>query len=139
MLFFQQFYFVAIRIIYESHLTTRGKYFPPAGGPDLDAIFFELIAKGDEIRNRNSYVHEVFRYLQVVIGGPCEFIGVLVAGQFEMGDVIAGWGFICAALDHKAEVRAVPVGRSIEVTDADSSVKENVLLPLFWASKVMES
>ncbi len=120
---FEDLHLVAVGIGDEGHFAAAGgEFFAPAGRPDVEAGFFELIAVIDDVRHAEGGVHQIFRAGGLIVLGPSEFEKHLVAGQFEEGELVSLGGGFAFALD----VAEFLVERDgvVEILDADAGMEE---------------
>ena len=82
--------FVSVGIGDEGHFPLPGgEFFAPTAGPDFNAVVFEFIAIGDDVRDSNAGVHEVFRNGDLVVRRVSEFEKVVVTGKMEEGELVS--------------------------------------------------
>ncbi len=105
-------------------LSPETNFFTPSVWPDFDSAFFESIAINDQIVYPDGQVEKIFRDFKVVIWGPGQLDRVFVAGKFHESDVVAGRRFVGPELYLEAEVIAVKVDGSVQVTDPNPGVKQ---------------
>lgn len=131
-LFFENFDFVIIGIGDKGHFVAScGKDGTPVFRPKGDTCFFQSVAVTDNVIDADAGVHEVFGHGYLVFRAPAEFEKVGIAGDFKIGEFVAGGG-----------VHALGTGKSqffvegnglVEIGDANACVEE------FHGEKIAES
>ena len=120
-LLFEDLDFVAVGVGDEGHFAlAAGEFFTPTGGPDFDAVFFELVAVGDDVGDADGGVHEIFGELDFVVGGMSELKEVVVAGQIHEGKLVAfRRGLLFAGFEAELVVKG---DGGVGIGDADAGV-----------------
>ena len=128
LLFLQQLDLITVRVSDKGHFVAGRELRAPAIRPDDDAFLLQLVALRDQVRVADGGVHQIFRHLELVVGRVTELEKVLVAGEFEERELIAGGRLVSAARALEAELFVERDG-AFEVADADAGVEE------FWHAR----